>query len=106
MLIEDNLRAEEHAFIQFRDSPAGRQAYIIGSSLAVWEVMLLVENFDGQAEKVAAHLGWPLAKVRAAMNYAAAYQEEVAVAIADNKLGFAELSKLVPATELFAVTED
>ena len=41
-LVEEGLRRSEFAFIDFRDSPAGRQAYIQGSTLAVWEVMLLV----------------------------------------------------------------
>jgi len=49
----------EFAFIDFRDSAAGRQAYIQGSTLAVWEVMLLVQSYksdvsrSGQASKMA-----------------------------------------------------
>ena len=43
-LVEEGLRRSEFAFIDFRDSPAGRQAYIQGSTLAVWEVMLLVRS--------------------------------------------------------------
>jgi hypothetical protein len=41
-LVEEGLRRSEFAFIDFRDSAIGRQAYIQGSSLAVWEVMLCV----------------------------------------------------------------
>ena len=40
-LVEEGLRRSEFAFIDFRDSLAGRQAYMQGSTLAVWEVMLL-----------------------------------------------------------------
>jgi hypothetical protein len=36
------LRRSEFAFVDFRDSPAGRQAYPQGSTLAVWAVLLLV----------------------------------------------------------------
>jgi hypothetical protein len=36
-LVEEGLRRSEFAFIDFRDSPAGRQAYIQGSTLAVWD---------------------------------------------------------------------
>jgi hypothetical protein len=43
-LVEEGLRRSELAFIDFRDSPAGRQPCIQGSSLAVWEVMLLVRS--------------------------------------------------------------
>jgi predicted alpha-1,6-mannanase (GH76 family) len=36
-LVEEGLRRSEFGFIDFRDSPAGRQAYLQGSTLAVWE---------------------------------------------------------------------
>ncbi len=34
-LVEEGLRRSEFGFIDFRDSPAGRQAYLQGSTLAV-----------------------------------------------------------------------
>jgi len=36
-LVEEGLRRSEFAFLDFADSPAGRQAYMQGSTLAVWE---------------------------------------------------------------------
>lgn len=45
-LVEEGLRRSEFAFIDFRDSPAGRQAYIQGSTLAVWEIMWLARGYD------------------------------------------------------------
>src|SRR5207302_2665332 len=74
-LVEEGLRRSEFAFIDFRDSPAGRQAYIQGSTLAVWEVMLLVQSYKANVSAVARHLKWPEAKVQAAINYAKAYPE-------------------------------
>src|SRR5271167_2126960 len=65
-LVEEGLRRSEFAFIDFRDSSAGRQAYIQGSTLAVWEIMLLVRSCKGNVRAVAKHLRWPEAKVRAA----------------------------------------
>src|ERR1043165_234321 len=65
-LVEEGLRRSEFGFIDFRDSSAGRQAYIQGSSLAIWEVILLVRSYDGDAASVANHLHWPEAKVIAA----------------------------------------
>src|SRR5512146_348001 len=67
-LVEEGLRRSEFAFLDFRDSPAGRQAYIQGSTLAIWEVMLLVRSYKGNAKDVAKHLTWPEAKVLAAVN--------------------------------------
>src|SRR5208337_1580165 len=80
-LVEEGLRRSEFAFIDFRDSPAGRQACIQGSSLAVWEVLLLVRSYKGELAAVAGHLRWPQTKVQAAVNYAEAFPIEIADAL-------------------------
>src|SRR6202163_880123 len=83
-LVEEGLRRAEFAFIDFRDSPVGRQAYIQGSTLAIWEVMLLLRSYKANIKDVAKHLNWPEAKVRAALNYSEAFPEEVNELIAEN----------------------
>ena len=45
LLIEEGLRRDEFAFLDFRNSPAGREAYIQGSTLAVWEVIWIAGGF-------------------------------------------------------------
>jgi len=98
-LVEEGLRRSEFAFIDFRDSPVGRQAYIQGSSLAVWEIMLLVRYYKGNAQAVARHLRWPEAKVKAAMNYAGAFPEEINEALAGNAAtGLQALRRMLPQT--------
>src|SRR6266481_9411409 len=84
LLIEEGLRRAEFAFIDFRDSAAGRQAYIQGSTLAVWEVLLLVQSYEADVSAVAKHLQWPKAKVQAAVNYAKAFPEEIEAALSEN----------------------
>ena len=74
----------EFAFIDFRDSAAGRQACIQGSSLAVWEVMMLARDYKNKAAAVADHLQWPELKVQAAFNYARAFPDEIETAVAEN----------------------
>ncbi len=96
-LVEEGLRRSEFAFIDFRDSATGRQACIQGSTLAVWEVMLLMRNYDGDAVAVARHLKWPQMKVQAAVHYAEAFAEEVDEAIADNDaMDFDALKRMLP----------
>ena len=96
-LVEEGLRRAEFAFIDFRDSAAGRQACIQGSSLAVWEVILLLRAYHDKAEAIAGHLQWPLAKVQAAVNYAAAFPQEIEEAIAENDaIDFAALRRMLP----------
>ena len=96
-LVEEGLLRSEFAFIDFRDSPAGRQACLQGSSLAVWEVILLVRSYKGNSAAVAKHLQWPEAKVRAAVNYAQAFPAEIEQAIAENdRVDFKTLQRMLP----------
>jgi uncharacterized protein (DUF433 family) len=105
-LVEEGLRRSEFTFIDFRDSPAGRQACIQGSSLAVWELMLLVRSYKADAAAVAAHLNWPEAKVQAAVNYAAAFPHEIDEALADNDAtDFETLKRMLPQTKDFVASK-
>jgi uncharacterized protein (DUF433 family) len=103
-LVEEGLRRSEFAFVDFRDSPAGRQAYIQGSTLAVWEILLLVKSYKADVSAVARHLKWPEAKVQAAINYAKAFPEEIEGALSENAAtDFEALKRMLPqATELVA----
>jgi uncharacterized protein (DUF433 family) len=100
-LVEEGLRRSEFAFIDFRDSAAGRQAYIQGSTLAVWEILLLVQSYKARVAAVARHLKWPEAKVQAAINYAKAFPEEIESAVTENAaIDFEALKRMLPqATE-------
>jgi hypothetical protein len=96
-LVEEGLRRSEFAFIDFRDSPAGRQAYLQGSTLAVWEIMLLVRSYKGNAAAVSRHLGWPAARVQAAVHYAEAFPDEVNDALSENDASdFTALKRALP----------
>jgi hypothetical protein len=101
-LVEEGLRRAEFAFIDFRDSAAGRQAYVQGSTLAVWEVALLLRAYKQDAAAVARHLGWPEAKVRAAMHYAEAFSSEIGDALAENDaVDLKALKRMLPQAEEF-----
>ncbi len=96
-LVEEGLRRLEFAFIDFRDTPAGRQACIQASSLAVWEIILLLRAHKGDAAAVAKHLRWPLPKVQAAAHYAEAFPEEINEAIAESDaIDFGALKRMLP----------
>ncbi len=96
-LVEEGLRRSEFAFLDFRDSPVGRQAYMQGSTLAVWEVILLLRSYKGSVAAVAKHLRWAEAKVRAAVNYAEAFPEEINEATAENdSTDFKTLKRMLP----------
>jgi len=97
-LVEEGLRRSEFAWIDFRDSPVGRQAYVQGSTLAVWEVMFLLRSYKQDVVAVARHLRWPEAKVQAALNYAESFPEEIKEAMAENdSVDFEVLKRMLPA---------
>jgi len=96
-LVEEGLRRSEFAFLDFRDSTIGRQAYIQGSSLTVWEVMLLVRSYKNDLQAVARHLRWPKTRVQAAVNYARAFPAEINEALAENNANnFTAISQMLP----------
>src|SRR5579863_6805903 len=84
-LIEEGLRHAEFPAVEFRDSDSGRQAYVVGSSLAVWEVAMIYESYGRSAEQTAAHLQWPVTRVEAVLAHALMYQQEIAAALQENR---------------------
>ncbi len=99
-LVDEGLRRSEFALIEFRDTPEGRQAYIQGTRLAVWQVVAITRAYEGDSQQTAEHLEWPVFKVTAALNYAEAFAEEIQQAIEDNQsFGFKKLSRVLPALE-------
>lgn len=101
-LVEEGLRRSEFAFIDFRDTAAGRQACVQGSSLAVWEVMLVARSYQGGLAATARHLMWTEAKTQSAFNYAEAFPEEIESALQDNDTcTFEEISRLLPQAKEF-----
>jgi len=101
-LVEEGLRRSEFAFIDFRDSAAGRQAYVQGSRLAVWEVILLARDYKADVSKTAKHLRWPEHKVQAALSYAEVYPEEIEEALSEHdSMDFETLRRMAPQAAVF-----
>ncbi|MGE3309811.1 MAG: transcriptional regulator [Limisphaerales bacterium] len=103
-LVDEGLRREEFAMIEFRDSPVGRQAYLEGTRVAAWQVVNLARGYDNDAAAVARHLSWPESKVRAALSYAGAFPDEIEAAIEDGRTcDFTRLSRTMSALERIEV---
>lgn len=102
ILLDEALRMAEYAHIVFRDSAAGRQAYISGTRLAVWEVAWLAEAFAYDVNQVAEHLEISPMLIKGALNYAAEFGDEIAVAIEDNSsYDRVRLTRMLPELEVF-----
>jgi len=74
-VIEKSLETEFPG-ISFRDSLSGREAYLTGHRVAVWEVLAVYEETKS-VDKAARHFQWPRVLVKRALAYAKAFPEEV-----------------------------
>ena len=74
-VIEKSLETEFPG-ISFRDSLSGREAYLTGHRVAVWEVVVAHEETKS-TDKTARHFGWPRVLVKRALAYANAFPEEI-----------------------------
>jgi len=107
ILIEESLRESEFPYIEFRQSPLGRQPYLKNSSLALWEVMQIAQSYALDEQKTAAHFHRPCEWVRSALLYAEAYQSEVEKAIAQAQtLNETTLKRLLPQLATITVSPD
>ncbi len=107
ILIEESLRESEFPYIEFRQSPLGRQPYLKNSSLALWEVIQIAQSYALDEQKTAAHFHRPLEWVRSALLYAEAYQSEGQKAIIQAQtLNETTLKRLLPQLETITVSPD
>lgn len=98
--IEEGMRETEFAGIEFRDSVLGRQAYMKGSNLAVWEVILVAQDHDMDRGRIAAYFGRPNVWVNGALNYYDAFPNEIDPLLEDNRgMTFERLGRMLPGLE-------
>lgn len=76
LYLKEKALEEEFPGVGFRDSIGGREAYLLGHRVAVWEVMDVYQEAKTIA-KTAEHFRWPAALVRCALAYAKAYPKEI-----------------------------
>jgi uncharacterized protein (DUF433 family) len=77
LYLKEKALEEEFPGIGFRDSAGGREAYVLGHRVAVWEVVDVFHETKTVA-KTADHFRWTLALARCALAYAKAYPNEMA----------------------------
>ncbi|HZO88689.1 MAG TPA: hypothetical protein VFB38_10160 [Chthonomonadaceae bacterium] len=101
LLLDEALREEEFAGIEFRNTFIGRQPVVKQSGMAVWEFVMVARGFDMDAERTAAYLQCPVENVKAALNYYEAFREEIDQALADNNMGEERLKRRFPNLRVF-----
>jgi uncharacterized protein (DUF433 family) len=93
LLVEERLREAEFPGIEYRAT--GRQPYVRGTRLPVWEVVQLVEAY-GDASAAATHLHCPARAIQDALQYANTYSDEIAAATEAGTPSLEDLRRLLP----------
>jgi uncharacterized protein (DUF433 family) len=76
LYLKEKALEEEFPGIGFRDSVGGREAYVMGHRVAVWEIVE-VHREAKTITKTAAYFRWTPALVRSALAYANAFPSEI-----------------------------
>jgi hypothetical protein len=90
------VRTAQHPCVEFRQTPAGRLAYLRGVRLPVWMACDTVEECGGDTAKAARLLRLPPLLVKAALAYAKAFPAEIAADREAGRRPLEELETLVP----------
>ena len=76
LYLKEKALEEEYPGVGFRDSVGGREAYVLGHRVGVWEVVEVHREAKSVA-KTAQYFRWPPALVRCALAFAKAFAHEV-----------------------------
>src|SRR5438874_12510500 len=76
LYLKEKALEEEFPGIGFRDSSGGREAYVLGHRVAVWEVLDVFKEAKSIAG-TADHFSWPDYLVKCALAYAKEFPSEI-----------------------------
>lgn len=83
-LLQEALLHDEFPGIEFRDSVLGRQAYLVSSSLAAWELLMLAEAYANDLQRLVEHLRLPATHIQSALAFVHANYSELKAALDEN----------------------
>ncbi len=85
-LLDEAIRMRAVPGIWFAEEPAGREAKIAGTGLAVWEVAAVLDEIGGDRKTLRKRFDWlNEAQIVAALLYMDRYAEEIDVLVAENR---------------------
>lgn len=85
--VAEGVRRSRFPAIDFRNGSPGRVACLAGTRWPIWLIVELVKDYSGDLKAAAKHMNRPPALVQMALDYAAAYPEEIeaALELAENR---------------------
>ncbi len=86
----------DHPGVDFWDEPSGRRARVVGTGLAVWEVVMVLRANDDSIAETAEYLSLPRAFVESAVGYYLEYRAEIDACLEMNDRAFDEAVRRYP----------
>jgi uncharacterized protein (DUF433 family) len=105
-LAEEALKTRLVPGIAFRGDDYNRRAWLIGTSMDVWQVIEAYKDFDEDFERTVAETDLTARELRAAVNYYERFPQEVDDFIALDRRPLAELRAAYPHADVIAVELD
>ena len=96
----------ELAYVEYRDSRTGRQPYLKGPGLAVWEVIMIGRGYDFDAERMSEKYHLPLEAITAAFQYYERCRAEIDHVIEDNDIGYEAVKRRIPGLRLVSMPKE
>lgn len=94
-LMDEALRMRKSPGVYFADEPAGREAKIAGTGLAIWEVVNVYKAVSKDERLLQTQFpSLTKAQIKAALLYYYNYSDEIEMLIDDNKMLAIEIPKL------------
>lgn len=81
----EGMRQDDHPLVYFRGSPGSRRPMVLGSRLAVADVIGTIRQNENSVEAASSYLEIPVGQVEAALAYYADYKDEVDDDIAERE---------------------
>jgi uncharacterized protein (DUF433 family) len=101
-LAEEGYRAWRFPGISFKGDARSRRAWVTGTGLDVWEMIMLYRDFEGDIDAMVADYTFYEVHVRLALDYYAEYPEEIDQALAENRRAFEDIRERYPGLVLDA----
>ena len=106
-ILDEGIKTSRFPGIIYRDGPTGRRAAVLGGP-DVWEIVRAIPGAPGKGERrinlLADQLSLPPARIRLAIDFYAAFPEEIDERIAADERAAARLRQLIDRRERLLAT--
>jgi len=97
LLLAEKLTEEQFPLLEFRDTILGRELFVKGSRLKIWQVVMVARGYGMDAGRVAEELMDREQGIESALAYAEAHPDEVNQTLEQvESFTFEDLKRIVP----------